>query len=100
VEGDPKNNIGGSSWSPRSESPHLNIAIAERRRKGKDRVLGECSRPDTRLSKSSALENPKADAPREDTNKSKDTFATDPIVLSDEDDPIPDLENDKFILAN
>ena len=24
----------------------------------------------------------------------------DPIVFSDEDDPVPDLENDKFILTN
>jgi hypothetical protein len=100
VEGDPEGNIGGSSWSPGSESPHLDIAIIERRRKDKDRVVGECSCPDTRLSKLSVLENSKADAPRGDANKSKNTFATDPIVLSDEDDPIPDPKDDKFNLAN
>jgi hypothetical protein len=100
VEGDPEGNIEGSSWSPGSESPHLDAAIVERRWKGKDRVVGECSRPDTRLSKSSVLENPKADVPCGNTNKSKDTSAMDPIVLSDEDDPVPDPEDDKFNLAN
>jgi hypothetical protein len=41
-----------------------------------------------------------ADAADNDTTKSRDTFASDPIVLSDEDEPIPDPENDKFNLAN
>jgi hypothetical protein len=100
VEGDLEGNIGGSPWSPGFESPHLDAAIIERRWKGKDRVVGECSRPDTRLSKSSVLKNPTADAPRGDANKSKDTSATDLIVLSDEDDPVPDPEDDKFNLAN
>jgi hypothetical protein len=100
MEGDPEGNIGGSPWLPSYESPHLDAAVAQRRWKGKDRVVGECSRPDTRLSKSSVLKNPTADAPRGDANKSKDTSATDLIVLSDEDDPVPDPEDDKFNLAN
>jgi hypothetical protein len=78
----------------------MDAAIIEKRRKGKERVVGECSHPNTRLSKSSALENLKADAPPRDANKSKDTSATDPIMLSDEDDLVPDPENDKFNLAN
>jgi hypothetical protein len=93
-------NIGGSLWSPSSESPHFDAAVVEKRWKGKDRVPGECSHPDTRLSKSTLLKNPEADAARSDTTKSKDTFALDPIVQSDEDDLVPDLENDKFNLAN
>jgi hypothetical protein len=39
-------------------------------------------------------------AAHDDTTKSRDTSASDPILLSDEDKPIPDLENDKFNLAN
>jgi hypothetical protein len=45
------------------------------------------------------LENPKVDAPRNDTTKSRDTSTLDPIVLFDEDDPVLDLEDDKFNLA-
>jgi hypothetical protein len=47
VEGDPEGNIGGSPWSPSSESPHLDAAVIERRWKGKDKVVEECSRPNT-----------------------------------------------------
>ena len=82
------------------ESPHLDVAIIERRWKAKDRVVGECSCPDIRFSKSSVLKNPMADAPHGDANKSKDTSATYLIVLSNEDDPIPYPEDDKFNLVN
>jgi hypothetical protein len=44
--------------------------------------------------------NPMADTTNNDTAKSRDTSASDPIVLSDEDEPVPDPENDKFNLAN
>lgn len=57
LEGDLEGNIGGSSWLPSSESPYLDAVIVERRWKGKDRVVGDCSCPNTRLSKLSVLEN-------------------------------------------
>lgn len=44
--------------------------------------------------------NPMVDAAYNYTTKSRDTFASDPIVLSNEDEPIPDPKNDKFNLAN
>jgi hypothetical protein len=47
VESDPEGNIGGSPWSPGSESPYLDAVVIKRRRKGKDRVVEECSRPNT-----------------------------------------------------
>jgi hypothetical protein len=100
VDSNPEINTGGSPWSHGSESPEPDAAVAERRRKGKEQVVGEYSRPDSRLSNSTLPENPKGDAAPNDSTKSKDTFALDPILLSDEDEPVPDPENDKFNLAN
>ena len=73
--------------------------MAKRKWKGKERVM-ECSCPDGRLPKSIIVENPTANAPTVGAPQRKETSAEDPFVLSDDDDPIPDLEHDKFNLAN
>jgi hypothetical protein len=69
--------------------------MAERRQKGKERVA-ECSCLEGRLSKSIVVDNPMANTP----SQKKETSAEDPFVLSDDDDPVPDLEHDKFKLTN
>jgi hypothetical protein len=100
IDDNPEINSGGSLWLHGSQSPEPDAAVAEKRRKGKEHVVGEYSRPDSRLSNSALPKNPKGDAAPNDSKKSKDTSALDPILLSDEDEPIPDPENDKFNLAN
>jgi hypothetical protein len=100
VDGNPEFNLRRSPWSPGSQSPQTDTADAERRRKGKERLVEESSGPDIRLTKNTRIANPISDAPHNDTTKSNDTSALDPIVLSDEDEPVPDPENDKFNLAN
>jgi hypothetical protein len=100
VDGNPEINTKESPWSHGSQSPELDAAVAEKRWKGKEQVVGEYSRPDSRLSNSALLENPKGDVAPIDSTKSKDLSALDPILLFDEDEPVPDPENDKFNLAN
>jgi hypothetical protein len=73
--------------------------MAERRRKENERVM-ECSRLEGRLSKSIFVDNPTANAPTKGAAQKKETSAEDPFVLSDDDDPVPDPEHDKFNLAN
>jgi hypothetical protein len=86
---------GGSPWSARYEDQQTSAAMAERRQKGKERVA-ECSCLEGRLSKSIVVDNPMANTP----SQKKETSAEDPFVLSDDDDPVPDLEHDKFKLTN
>jgi hypothetical protein len=89
----------GSPWSKGYEDEQANVAMAERRRKGKQAVT-ECSRPDANPAKSHVAENPTAKAPTERVLQQNETSAEDPFVLSDDDDPVPDPEHDKFNLAN
>jgi hypothetical protein len=73
--------------------------MAERRRKEKQ-VVAEYSSPKANLAKSNVAESPTAKAPMEGAPQQKETFAKDPFLLSDDDDPVPDPELDKFNLAN
>jgi hypothetical protein len=73
--------------------------MAEKRRKGKQAVA-ECPRPEANLAKSNVAETPTAEAPTEGAPQQKETSAEDPFLLSDDDDPVLDLEHDKFNLAN
>jgi hypothetical protein len=91
--------IGESPWSAEYEDQQMSAAMAERRRKGKERVA-ECSHPKGRLSKSIIVENPTANAPTVGAPQQKETYAKDPFMLSDDDDPVLDPEHDKFNLAN
>jgi hypothetical protein len=100
VNGNPEFNLRWSPWSPSSQSPQTDIADAERRRKSKERLVEESSGPAIRLTKNTGIANPILDAAHNETTKSNDTSALDPIVLSDEDEPVLDPENDKFNLAN
>jgi hypothetical protein len=90
---------GGSPWSEGYEDEQANAAMAERRRKGKQAVA-ECPRPEANLAKSNVAETPTAEAPTEGAPQQKETSAEDPFLLSDDDDPVLDLEHDKFNLAN
>jgi hypothetical protein len=90
---------GGSPWSEGYEDEQANAAMAERRRKGKQAVA-ECPRPEANLAKSNVVEIPTAKAPTEGAPQQKETSAEDPFLLSDDDDPVPDPEHDKFNLAN
>jgi hypothetical protein len=90
---------GGSPWSGGYEDEQANVAMAERRRKGKQAVA-ECPRPEANLAKSNVAEIPTAKAPMEGAPQHKETSAEDPFLLSDDDDPVHDLEHDKFNLAN
>jgi hypothetical protein len=74
-------------------------AMAERRRKGKQAVA-ECPRPEANLAKSNVAKTPMAEAPIEGAPQQKETSAEEPFLLSDDDDPVPDPEHDKFNLAN
>jgi hypothetical protein len=73
--------------------------MAERRREGKQAVV-ECPRPEANLAKSNVAKTPTAKAPTEGSLQQKETSAEDPFLLSDDDDPVPDPEHDKFNLAN
>ena len=55
----------------------MHAVIVERKWKDKERVIGECSHPETRLFKSSVMDNPKVVAPQEDTTQMKKMFAMD-----------------------
>jgi hypothetical protein len=71
VHGNPEINTGGSPWSHGSQSPEPDAAVTEKRWKGKEQVVGEYSRPNSRLSNSALLENPKGDAAPNDSTKIK-----------------------------
>jgi hypothetical protein len=90
---------GGSPWSARYEDQQTSAVMAEKRRKGKETVT-ECSHPKGRLSKSIVMDNPMENAPTERVLQKKETSTKDPFVLSNDDDPVPDPEHDKFNLAN
>ena len=60
----------------------------------------ECPRLEANLAKSNVAKTPMAKAPTEGVPQQKETSTKDPFLLSDDDDPIPDLEHDKFNLAN
>jgi hypothetical protein len=90
---------GGSPWSEGYEDEQANAAMAERRRKGKQ-AIAECPRLEANLTKSNIAETPTAKAPTKDAPQQKETSAEDPFLLSDDDDPVPDPEHDKFNLAN
>jgi hypothetical protein len=73
--------------------------MAERRQKGKQAVA-ECPRPEANLAKSNVAKTPETEAPTEKAPQQKATSAEEPFLLSDDDDPVPDPEHDKFNLAN
>jgi hypothetical protein len=60
----------------------------------------ECPRPEANLTKSNVAEILTAKAPTEGASQQKETSAEDPFLLSDDNDPVPDPEHDKFNLAN
>ena len=60
----------------------------------------ECPCPEANLTKSNVVEIPMAKALMEGAPQHKKTSAKDSFLLSDDDDPIPDLEHDKFNLTN
>ena len=100
IDSNPKFNLGRSPRLLVSQSPQTDVADVERRWKGKERLVEESSRPDSSLIKCIGTANPIVDAAHNATTKSKHMSASDLVVLSDEDEPILDPENDKFNLAN
>ena len=84
--------------------------MAERRRKGKQAEM-ECSCwkakflesivAGTQMAEAPTIEAETAEAPKAKAPpQHKKMSAADPVVLSDDDDPIPDPEHDNFNLAN
>jgi hypothetical protein len=90
--------VSGYEDEDEHEDEQAIAAMAERRRKGKQAVA-ECPHPEANLAKSNVAKTPGAEAPTEEAPQQKETSAEEPFLLSD-DDPVPDLEHDKFNLAN
>jgi hypothetical protein len=88
---------GGRPWGCRTRS---NVLRTLTWTSGRVTTLPESPHPEGRLSQLSVLENPTASAPTQGVVQRKETSAADPFVLSDDDEPVPDPEHDKFNLAN
>ena len=60
----------------------------------------ECPCPEANLTKSNVAKIATIKAPTKGAPQQKETSAEDPFLLSNDDDPVPNLEHDKFNLAN
>jgi hypothetical protein len=85
--------VSGYEDEDEHEDEQAIAAMAERRRKGKQAVA-ECPHPEANLAKSNVAKTPGAEAPTEGAPQQKETSVEEPFLLSDDDDPVPDLEHD------
>ena len=94
---DSAGNNGSDEAADDTDDEATKAALAERRRKGKQ--AEDCNEGEGYLWEREAGtgEAPTAQSP---PKQLRETSAADPLVLSDEDDPVPDPEHDKFNLAN